>query len=104
MATAGWVPNAVQTALLTLGCVMKASLAGVPTVTLKAMLVAEISPVLEAVRVYPEPARLMLRPLKVATPLTAFIVVVPASTALLVPVPVVIARLTKAVDEVTVLP
>ena len=79
-------------------------MAAAPAVTLKELLIAEVRPVLEAVRVYPEPARLMLSPLKVVTPLTAFSVVVPASTAPLVPVPVVIARLTEAVDEVTVLP
>ena len=50
------------------------------------------------------PTRLILRPLKVVTPLTAFSVVVPANTAPLVPVPEVIARLTDADDEVTVLP
>ena len=79
-------------------------MAAAPAVTFKALLIAEVRPVLEAVRVYPEPARLILRPLKAATPLTAFIVVVPASTAPLVPVPEVIARLTEAVDDVTVLP
>jgi len=79
-------------------------LSAAAAVTLKALLIAEVRPVLVDVNVYPEPARLMLRPLKVANPLTAFNVVVPASTAPLVPVPEVIARLTDAVDEVTVLP
>ena len=102
--TIGWVLNAVPTALLMLGCVVKASLAATPAVTFKALLIAEVSPLLEAVRVYPEPDRLMLRPLKVATPLTAFSVAVPTSTAPLVPVPVVIDRLTDATDEVTILP
>ena len=83
---------------------VKPSLNTAPDVTLKALLIAEISPVFEAVRVYPKPARFILSPLKVATPLTAFIVVVPDSAAPLVPVPVVIARLTEAVDDVTVLP
>ena len=78
-------------------------MAAAPANTFKALLIAEVRPVLVAVRVYPVPARLMLSPLKVATPLTAFSVVVPASTAPLVPVPVVIARLTDAVDDVTVL-
>ena len=79
-------------------------MAAAPAVTLKALLIAEVRPVLVAVRVYPVPTRLMLRPLKVATPLTALLVLVPESTAPPVPVPVVIARLTDAVDEVTVLP
>ena len=79
-------------------------MAAAPAVTLKALLIAEVRPVLVAVRVYPVPTRLILRPLKVATPLTAFSVVMPASTAPLVPVPVVIAKLTDDVDEVTVLP
>ena len=90
--------------LLVLGCVVKASLDAAPAVTLKALLVAEVRPMLVAVRIYPVPARLMLRPLNMVTPLIAFSVVVPASTAPLVPVPVVIARLTEAVDETTVLP
>jgi hypothetical protein len=46
----------------------------------------------------------MLRPLKVATPPTAFTVVVPESAAPLVPVPEVMPRLTAAVEAVTVLP
>ena len=80
-------------------------MAAVPAITLKALLIAEVRPVLdEAVKVYPEPARMMLRPLNVATPLTAFSAVVPASTAPLVPVPEVIANVTDAVDDVTVLP
>ena len=90
--------------LLMLGCVVKASLAAVPATTFKVLLIAEVRPVPEAVRVYPLPIRLMLRPLKVDTPLTAFLVLVPESTAPMVPVPVVIARLTEAVDDVTVLP
>ena len=50
------------------------------------------------------PTRLILRPLNVATPLTALLVLVPDKTAPLVPVPEVIASVTDAVDEVTVLP
>jgi len=94
----------VPAVLVVLGCVVIISLAAAPDVTFKELLMAEVSPVLEVVRVYPVPTKLILNPLKVATPLTAFIVVVPASTAPLVPVPEVIARLTEAVDEVTVLP
>ena len=102
--TMGWVPNAVPAVLLVLGGVVKANLDAAPAVTLKALVVAEVRPVLEAFRVYPVPTKLILRPLNVTNPLTAFSVVVPASTALLVPVPVVIARITEAVDETTVLP
>ena len=71
--------------------------------TFKILLTAEVRLVPVAVSVYPVSARLMLRPLKVATPLTAFLVVVPESTAPLAPVPVVITRVTDTV-ELTVLP
>ena len=79
-------------------------MAAAPAVTLKALLTAEVRLLLVAVKVYPEPARLMLRLLKVATPLTAFSVLVPESTAPLAPVPEVIAKLTDAAEVVTVLP
>jgi len=102
-ATTGWVLKAVPAVLVVLGCVVIVNLAATPAVTFKALLIAEVSPVLEAVRVYPEPARLMLRPLKVATPLTALSVLVPDKTAPLVPVPMVIANVTDTV-ELTVLP
>jgi hypothetical protein len=84
--------------------VVKTNLVAAPASILKALLTVEVRPVLVAVSVYPVPDRLILRPLKVATPLTAFLVLVPESTAPLVPVLVVIARLTEAVDDVTVLP
>ena len=90
--------------LFVLGCVVKTNLVAAPAVTFKALLIAEVRLVPVAVSVYPVSARLMLRPLKVATPLTAVRVMVPASTAPLVPVPVVIANITETVDEVTVLP
>jgi hypothetical protein len=47
------------------------------TVTLKAPLVAPVSPMEEAVNVYKSPVWLILRSLKVATPDEAFFVVVP---------------------------
>ena len=97
------MPNAVPAVLVVLGCVVKASLIAVLAPTLKALLVAEVRPLLEAVSVYPVPDRLMLRPLKVATPLTALFVLVPESTAPLVPVPEVMARSIDAV-ELTALP
>ena len=50
------------------------------------------------------PARLILRPEKVATPLTAVTEVVPARVAPLEPVPEVIARVTLALEVVTGLP
>ncbi len=68
------------------------------------MLVAEVSVPLVAVKVYPVPARSILSPLKVAMPLTAVTVFVPERTAPLVPVPDVMARVTGAVELVTVLP
>ena len=83
---------------------MKASLIAVLDPTLKTLLIAEVRPVPVAVSVYPVPDRLMLRPLKVATPLTALLVLVPESTAPLVPVPEVIANVTDAVEDVIVLP
>ena len=49
--TAGWVPNAIPAVLLVLGCVVKASLAATPAVTFKALLIAEVRPVLEDVSV-----------------------------------------------------
>ena len=48
---------------------------------LNAALVADVIPGLEALKVKPVPALLTLRPGKVATPLTAFMVVVPAMAA-----------------------
>ena len=101
--TTGWLLKAVPAVLLVLGCVVKTSIIAVLDPILKALLTAEVRLVPVAVSVYPVPARLMFRPLKVATPLTAFLVVVPESTAPLAPVPVVIARVTDTV-ELTVLP
>ena len=46
----------------------------------------------------------MLNPLKVATPFTVFIVVVPDRVAPLVPVPEVIAKVTQTEEVVTLLP
>ena len=55
------------------------SLAAAPTVILNALLVVPVRPLLFAVNVYPVPTLLIDRLLKVATPLTAFWVTVPAS-------------------------
>src|SRR3569623_468957 len=56
-------------ATVLLGCTVKSSLLGVPTVTLNASLTAAVSVGVEvASSVYPVPARLMLRPLNDATP------------------------------------
>ena len=71
---------------------------------LKALLTAGVSPVLDAVSIYPVPARLMLNPLNVAIPAAAFTVAVPDKAAPLVPVPEVMERVTAAVDVVIVLP
>jgi len=72
-----------------------------PTI-LKGLLVADVRPVLAAVRVYPVPALLMLRPVNVATPLTAAAVSVPDNVPLAGFVP--IAKVTEAVEVVTVFP
>ena len=64
--------------------------------------VAPLSPVAPAVRVYPVPARSMLRPGKVATPATAATVVVPESTPPVGLVP--IASVMLPVKLVTVFP
>jgi len=65
---------------------------------------ALVSPVLESVRVYPEPALSMLRPLKVATPLDTLTVVDPERMAPEVPVPEVMEAVTEADDDVITLP
>jgi hypothetical protein len=49
--TTGCCPNAVPLAAVVLGCVVKASLAAAPTVMLKLLLVADVSPALVAVSV-----------------------------------------------------
>ncbi len=83
---------------------MKPSLTAADGDTLKGLLVVGKSVPLVAVRVYPEPTRLMLSPLKVATPMVALTVVVPDRVAPLVPVPGVMARVIGPVYVVTVLP
>src|SRR4051794_26668231 len=85
-----------------LGLVAILSFAVGPTVMLNAALVPPVSPVADAVSVYPLPALLIERPLKVATPLTALSVAVPLSVPLLGFVP--IAPVIDAVLVVTVLP
>src|SRR5438132_597514 len=61
------------------GWLVKASWVAVPAVMLKAVLVAPVSPLLDAARVYPVPDLLMDRSLKVATPPDAATVSVPDS-------------------------
>src|SRR5881396_1896294 len=87
-----------------LGCAVKTSFAAGPTlrVMLNALLVAPMRPVADAVSVYPVPGLLMLRFAKVATPLTAATVVVPARVPLAGLVPIATVMLVVAV--VTVLP
>ena len=65
---------------------------------------ALVSPVLEMVSVYPEPALSMLSPLKVATPLDALAVVDPERKAPGVPVSAVIDMVTDADEDVITLP
>ena len=99
--TTGCCANAVPAAVLADGCVVTATLVAVPAVIVKAgLVVAEVRPALVAVRTLLLPVKSMERPLNVATPATAFTVAVPLS----VPVPVVSASVTAAVELVTVLP
>src|SRR5712691_1548426 len=97
--TAGLMAT-VDTVLV--GCRLKASLLAAAGVMLKLVLVTPVSPVLEAVSVYPVPAVLIDRLLNVATPLIAVVPTVPprAPPPGLVPMP----RLIEAVLLVTVLP
>src|ERR1700741_1569859 len=104
-ATTGCVGNATPPVEL-LGLVVKANCVAVPTVMLKVLLGTFVKPSLLADSLYPVPAVLIERPLKVATPFTALTVVVP----LRVPgppevgVPVVMASMTEAELFSTVLP
>jgi len=65
---------------------------------------ALVSPLLERVSVYPEPALSMLSPLKVATPLDALTVADPERVAPAVPVSVAMEAVTEADDDVITLP
>jgi len=60
------------------GCTPNATLLAVPGVMLKVPLTAPVRPEAAAVNVYPVPVLLMVRPLNVATPFTAVMVVVPS--------------------------
>src|SRR5205085_2577666 len=85
------------------GWVVKASLVALPTVTLNVELVAEVSPLLVAVSVYPVPALSILQPAKVTTPddaVTGLVVHVTVPPPGLVPM----AKLTLALELVTVSP
>src|SRR3954454_6006993 len=84
------------------GGTKNASLFAVPALMLKLGLVAVIDPVLVAARVYPLPALSIARLPKVATPLTAFTVVLPLSVPALGLVP--IAMVTDAVFPEIALP
>src|SRR5207247_3745290 len=85
-----------------LGGTVNARCVAAPGETSNGVLVMPAGPVAAAVRVYPEPALLMLKLEKVATPDTAATLAVPAS----VPPPgfVPIATVTVPVNPVTVLP
>ena len=85
------------------GCVVKASLAGVPAVIVNAgEVVPTVRVPLVAVKTLFVPAISIFKPLpeKSATPATAFILTVPPS----VPVPVVKLKVMDAVEAVTVFP
>src|SRR3989441_3392629 len=90
--------------LALVGCCNKTSLLAAPAVMLNALLVVVGlgRPLSVAVRVYPVPARLIERLLKVATPLTAFTVADPLSVPLLGFVP--IAMVTESVLLATTVP
>ena len=74
------------------------------TTTSNGELVVEVRLPLDALRVYPVPARFILRFVNVATPLTAETVAVPTSVAPAAPVSDVILRVTASVEEVAVFP
>ena len=74
------------------------------TATSNDELVAEVRLPLDAVSVYPVPARFILRSVKVATPFTAGSVAVPKRLAPAAPVPDVMLTVTESVADVTVFP
>ena len=74
------------------------------TATSNDELVAEVRLPLDAVSVYPVPARFILRSVKVATPFTAGTVAVPKRLAPAAPVPDVMLTVTESVADVTVFP
>src|SRR5690349_20002667 len=78
MVILGWVPNAVPPVEFE-GCWLKTSFAAGPTEMLNELVVAEVNPADDAVRVYPVPGLLMDRLLNVATPATAVCGCVPES-------------------------
>src|ERR1039458_5558033 len=95
--TTGWTPS-VAPPVDAVGCVVKATLVGVPA-TLKAELDAAVSPLDAADSVkFPCVPSVMLQPVNVATPLTALTGSVAHPS---VPVPVAIASVTDAVLVVT---
>jgi hypothetical protein len=97
--TTGWMPKGLP-ATASPGCVVKTSWAGAPTVTANVPLGAlNVSPVSLAVSTSPVFATSIVQPLKAATP--AVVVDVHPDR---VPLPVVSARVTPSVSEVTVLP
>jgi hypothetical protein len=100
--TTGCVANAMPPVEL-LGLVVKAIFVAAPTVMLKVLLVALVTPPLDAVSVYPLPALSILHPANVATPdvaLTGLLVHVNVPP----PAFVSIANAIEAVLFVTVLP
>ena len=86
------------------GWMLNASAEALAERMLNAEVTALVSPVLERVSVYPEPALSKLRPLNVATPLDAVTVVEPESVASEVPVSPVIDMATDAEEDVITLP
>lgn len=83
---------------------MKKSAAAAAGVMLNDPLTAEVNPLAEAVRVYPVPAKSILRVEKLATPAVAATVRVPESDAPVVPVFAVIATVTFPMNPVAGLP
>ena len=86
------------------GCDVKIRPAAAAGVMPNGALAPLISPALVAVRVYPEAALSILRPLNVATPVTALTVADHDSVAAGLPVPVVIETTIGGIADVTVLP
>src|SRR5205807_1556212 len=83
-----------------LGCTVKASFAAAPAPMLNALLVSPVRPVADAASVHPPSTSLFLSLEKVATPLTAATVVVPARVPLAGLVPIATVMLVVAVVTV----
>ena len=99
--TTGWEANATPLVAVALGWVVMANWAAAPTVRAKLAVVALVRPADEVVRVKLPNVPVSLQPAKVAMPPVAVCGLVAQAR---VPVPVATARVTGALEPVTVLP